>query len=151
VNKYTIGTSIWFFVQKYIRQNNLYILKTNIPQRYIWHHCMFYISLLLPSSSLPPLLPLKPQYMWLVQASAANSSEKHYNIWKRPCTCVASPLSTIMTTGTNLPTPPSLLTIKHWKQVLFNHILCSLSQNQATPPWSGQYVHTSWKKKVMHR
>jgi uncharacterized membrane protein len=33
---------------------------------------MFYVSLL-------PLHPSKPHYMWVVDASAASSSEGHYN------------------------------------------------------------------------
>jgi hypothetical protein len=47
---------------------------------------------------------------------------------------VASSLSTTMTIGTNLTTPPPTLTIKHRKRVLFNHIFYRSSQNKPLPP-----------------
>jgi hypothetical protein len=54
-------------------------METSVTLYYVLHRCMFYVSLLHPPSSHPPLLPSKSQHSWLVQASAANSAEKHYS------------------------------------------------------------------------
>jgi hypothetical protein len=35
-----------------------------------------------------------------------------------------------MTTGANLPSPPPILIIKHQKKILFDHTVCTYSQNQ---------------------
>jgi hypothetical protein len=53
---------------------------------------------------------------------------------KKQSATAASPLSTTMTTGTDLLTPPPILPVKHQKKAMFDHIFCRLYQNQPPAP-----------------